>query len=174
MAGREVAVVGSRPPSVAAAMPGPGEYVAKLKSDGREFDMADLNGAEKNLSSSFVNRSRARASPQQWEKLYFSSGEALPTSVYTPGPGSHKPLAYTSLDGIFGAFAKRRSAARIQRPSLARPLSTVGRGRGYCVAEGTAWQRALRGRGHCVAEGTAWREESCCETAHHPSHRSLP
>ena len=54
-------------------MPGPGSFAPKQLASGKEYDMAELSGAERMQMSSFANRSRARASPELWTdplKLY--------------------------------------------------------------------------------------------------------
>jgi hypothetical protein len=48
----ETDIVGHRGTAAAARLPGPTHYAPKLTATGKEFDLADLNGAEKMQMSS--------------------------------------------------------------------------------------------------------------------------
>ena len=47
-------------------MPGPQAYSPKATADGKEFDMAELSGAERMAMSAFTSKTPARAPPDNW------------------------------------------------------------------------------------------------------------
>ena len=93
--------------------PSPTRYSPKLQSNGKEWDFADLNGAELMQMSAFKGRSPCRSRPQDWGKLAERS-VAKADKAEPPSPG---PQSYA-----------------INHPSLnqARTISKVGR-EGYVV-----------------------------------------
>jgi hypothetical protein len=93
--------------------PSPTRYSPKLQSNGKEWDFADLNGAELMQMSAFKGRSPCRSRPQDWGKLAERS-VAKADKAEPPSPG---PQSYA-----------------IKHPSLnqARTISKVGR-EGYVV-----------------------------------------
>jgi hypothetical protein len=46
--------------------PGPGAFEPKLTASGKEWDLAELNGAETMPMAAFTSTSAARSTPQQW------------------------------------------------------------------------------------------------------------
>ena len=95
--------------------PSPTTYAPKLLSNGKEWDFADLNGAERMEMSAFTSRSDARATPQQWARgNLIAPNHSLHDDRPWLGPGSHDP-AYHSIDATFGLeSALRRKATRIR------------------------------------------------------------
>lgn len=107
--------------------PGPVHYDPQLMRDGKEYHMADLNGAERMTMSAFANTSHARAAPQTWSKCIFTPCapssfdhlhegsvnplQSLPSSAYFPGPGTYEPdlcEMSNSMDATMGMTARRR------------------------------------------------------------------
>jgi len=106
--GREAVVIGSVSQE---GFPGPGDFDPLLLPSGKEFSLADLNGAERMKSAAFTSLCDARASPQQWARANFiTPNKALHDSREWLGPGSHEPTYYDSMDAICGmtAYAQRQ------------------------------------------------------------------
>ena len=128
--GREATIVGS---TSAKDFPGPGYFDPQLLPSGKEFDFADLNGAELMISSAFANRNAQRASPQQWARtalLLGAPGKPLlnaPREYTWLGPGSHDPM-YDSLDAIAGVTAhSRRGMKKTQAANALRQRPEASR-----------------------------------------------